>query len=109
MGPGERAILSPVHPGVTPQVEAEQRYQARRALSRLVVEQTELAYRRIHEHEMEAIWVIALDEGYDNFLVMWDHWQSSLLDVVCSRRSKEPPFNKESHMELWEDSSEEDD
>ncbi|CAF9934846.1 MAG: hypothetical protein HETSPECPRED_009379 [Heterodermia speciosa] len=103
MGPGEEAIKTPVYPGVTP----AQRYQARRALSKLVVDHTESTYRRIHGKEMEAIWVIAMDEGYDNFLVMWDHWQSSLIDVVCSRRSREPPYKKEFHMELWDDSSEE--
>ena len=107
MGPGEEAIQSPVNPGVARGPEPAKRYQARRALSKLVMEQTELVYRRIYGQDMEAIWVIAMDEGYDAFLVMWDHWQSSLLDVVCSRRSKEPPYNKGFHMELWEESSEE--
>ena len=107
MGPSEAASKSSVNLSVAAEPESAQRYQARRALSRLVSEQTELAYRRIHGHDMEAIWVIAMDEGYDNFLVMWDHFRNSLIDVVCSRRSKEPPYKKEFHMELWEDSSDE--
>ena len=107
MGPSEEAMQSSADPGIALRTESSQCYQARRALSKLVLEQTESAYRRIHGGEMEAIWVIAMDEGYDTFLVMWDHWQSSLLDVVCSRRSKEPPYKKEFHMELWEDSDEE--
>lgn len=37
----------------------------------------------------------------------WDHWQDSLKEVVCGRRSKEPPYKKDFHWELWEESSDE--
>ncbi|KAL8792514.1 MAG: hypothetical protein Q9195_004884 [Heterodermia aff. obscurata] len=107
MGPGEETIESPVSPGVTVGFEPAQRYQGRRALSDLVVEQTESTYRRIHGRGMGTSWVIAMNSGYDVFSVMWDHWQSILLDFVCSRPSEEPPYDREFHMELWEDDSEE--
>ncbi|KAL8959824.1 MAG: hypothetical protein Q9193_003374 [Seirophora villosa] len=98
MGPGE---------DVDPESEAviyEQRIQAREALSKRILEHTESTYRRIHGQDMGLIWVIAMEEGYSDFLVMWDHWQSSLKEVVCGRRAKEPPYKKEFHLELWEDS-----
>ncbi|KAL8981332.1 MAG: hypothetical protein Q9205_003851 [Flavoplaca limonia] len=46
--------------------------------------------------------------GYGDFLVKWDHWQNSLKEVVCGRRTKEPPYKMEMHWELWEDSPNED-
>ncbi|KAL9607850.1 MAG: hypothetical protein Q9167_007273 [Letrouitia subvulpina] len=110
MGPGEEVTSFPRDPGFNPGSEPatyQQRIQAREALSKMVLEQTELTYQRIHGKDMESIWVIAMDEGYSDFLVMWDHWQSSLQEVVCGRRSKEPPYKKQFHWELWEDSSDE--
>lgn len=110
MGPGEEVTSSHRGPAVDPELESatyQQRIQAREALSKVIRELTELTYRRIHGQDMELIWVIAIDEGYDNFLVMWDHWRSSLQEVVCGRRSKEPPYKKHFHWELWEDSSDE--
>ena len=94
MGPGE---------GIDPESESAI-YQTREAFSKLILEYTESTYRRIHGQDMELIWVIAMDEGYSDFLVMWDHWQSSLKEVVCGRRTKEPPYKKEFHWDLWEDS-----
>ncbi|KAL8883920.1 MAG: hypothetical protein Q9192_006968 [Flavoplaca navasiana] len=82
----------------------QQRAQARQALSKWILEHTESMYRRIHGHDMPLIWVIAMVEGYGDFLVMWDHWQNSLKEVVCGRRTKEPPYKMEMHWDLWEDS-----
>ena len=85
----------------------DQRSQASEELSKMVSEQTERMYRRLHGQDMGLIWAYAIGEGYMNFLVMWDHWQSSLKEVVCARRMKEPPYKKVFHWELWEDSSDE--
>ncbi len=86
----------------------QERIQARQALSKWILEHTESTYRRIHGQDMELIWVNAMDEGYGDFLLMWDHWQNSLKEVVCGTRSKEPPYKREMHLELWEDSPDED-
>lgn len=98
MGPGE---------DVNPETGAmilQQRIQEREKLSKWILEHTESTYRRIHGQDMELIWVIAMDEGYGDFLVMWDHWHSSLKEFVCGRWAKEPPYKKELHLELWEES-----
>lgn len=63
MGPGQ---------DVDPESEAviyEQRIQAREALSKRILEHTESTCRRIHGQDMELIWVIAMEEGYSDFLV----------------------------------------
>ncbi|KAI4276430.1 MAG: hypothetical protein LQ337_002480 [Flavoplaca oasis] len=102
MGPGEY---------LNPETEAmvlQQRIQAREKLSQWILQHTESTYQRIHGQDMELIWVIAMDEGYGDFLVMWDHWHNSLKEVVCGRRAKEPPFKKGMHLELWEESLNED-
>lgn len=103
MGPGGEVTSSPRHPGVEPESESatyQQRVQARKALSKMISEPTELTYRRIHGQDMELIWVIAIDEGYSDFLVMWNHWRSSLQNVVCGRPSKESPYKKKFHWKL---------
>ncbi|MCJ1471107.1 hypothetical protein MMC07_009755, partial [Pseudocyphellaria aurata] len=95
MGPGEEVASSPRDPGVDPGSDSatyQRQTQAREALSKMVLGLTELTYRRINGQDMELIWVIAMEEGYSDFLVMWDHWQSSLKEVVCGRRSKELPY-----------------
>ena len=110
MGPGEKVTSSSQDPGVDPGSDSatyQQRIQAREALSKIVLKHTKLTYRRIHEQDMDLIWVIAMNEGYSDFLVMWDHWQSSLKEVVCGSRSKEPPYKRQFHWELWKDSSDE--
>lgn len=56
---------------------------------------------------MECNLVCAIDEGFMDFLALWDHWQNSLQEVVCGRWSKEPPYIEKFHWELWEDSSDE--
>ncbi|KAL9033241.1 MAG: hypothetical protein Q9180_006051, partial [Flavoplaca navasiana] len=86
----------------------QQRVQARQALSKWILEYTESMYRRLHGQDMELIWVIAMDEGYCDSLILWDHWQNSLKEVVCGRRTKEPPYKREMHWELWKDSPNED-
>ena len=86
--------------GLDPESESaiyQERTQTREAISKFVLEHTVSTYRRIHGRDMELIWVIAMDEGYSNFLVMLDHWRSSLKEVVCGRRMKEPPYMKEFH------------
>ncbi|KAG7001885.1 hypothetical protein G7Y79_00030g064180 [Physcia stellaris] len=110
MGPGEEVTSSTRDRAVDPESKTEayqERIQAREALSKEILELTKLTYQHIHGQDMELIWVIAMDEGYSDFLVMWDHWRSSLQDVVCGRRSKEPPYKKYFHWELWEESSDE--
>lgn len=102
MGPGED-VDSQRRPAIY-----QERVQARQELSKWILEHTESTYRRIHGQDMGLIWVNAMDEGYGDFLLMWDHWQKSLKEVVCGRRTREPPYKREMYLELWEDSPDED-
>ncbi|KAL8996352.1 MAG: hypothetical protein Q9169_004118 [Polycauliona sp. 2 TL-2023] len=104
LGPGERVPSSLGGKFASTSETDKQRIEERGALSGIILETTNQTYRDIHGYEMELIWVMAMDEGFGDFLVIWDHWRSSLQEVVCGRRSKEPPYKKHFHWELWEDS-----
>lgn len=61
-------------------------------------------------HNNEAAPDISTDGMYFGsftFVVMWDHYQDFLKEVVCGYRSEEPPFRKVLNWELWDDSSDE--
>ncbi|KAL8918372.1 MAG: hypothetical protein Q9208_007391 [Pyrenodesmia sp. 3 TL-2023] len=75
------------------------------ALERQILKHLEEVYRRIHGKDLIHIWVHAPEEGYGNFIAMWDHFQPSLKEVVCGRRSEEPPYRFFLDLDLWEDSS----
>ncbi|KAL8648399.1 MAG: hypothetical protein Q9226_006012 [Calogaya cf. arnoldii] len=108
LGPGEGVASTPEDldsaPGSNSMIDQRQRIEEREKLSAMILASTKQMYQRIHGCEMELIWVIAMDEGFGDFLVMWDHWRSSLQEVICGRRSKEPPYKKEFLWELWEHS-----
>ena len=108
LGPGEEEISTAGVGSRSMSANRQQQVEARRALSKLVLQMTGLKYQWIHGQDVEMIWVIAMDEGYQDFLVMWDHWQDSLKETVCGRWAKEPPYKKELHWDLWEDTSDED-
>lgn len=75
------------------------------ALERQILKHLEDVYRRTHGKNLIRIWVHAPQEGYGDFIAMWDHFQPSLKEVVCGRRSKEPPYRFFLDLNLWEDSS----
>ncbi|KAL8895446.1 MAG: hypothetical protein Q9207_008168 [Kuettlingeria erythrocarpa] len=72
------------------------------ALERQILKHLEEVYQRIHGKDLIYIWVHAPEEGYGNFIAIWDHFQPSLKEVVCGRRSKEPPYRFFLDLDLWE-------
>ena len=84
------------------------RSQERVALSEKIWQRIEHTYQRIYHRDAELVWVHTLYEGAWGFIVMWDHWQSSLKEVVCGRRSIDPsPRPSFEKQYLWNDSSDE--
>ena len=78
------------------------------ALSETIWQHIEHVYQRIHNRDAELIWAHSLYEGSLGFIVMWDHWQPSLKQVVCGRRSIDPsPWPSFEEQYLWDDSSDE--
>lgn len=78
-------------------------------LERMILEHLKETYRRTHEGEqMDGIWAYSQEDGFDGFMVIWDHWQVNLKEVVCKVYSRNPHLNKGYNWELWDDSSDED-
>ncbi|CAF9935374.1 MAG: hypothetical protein HETSPECPRED_009768 [Heterodermia speciosa] len=50
----------------------------------------------------------AFDERYFGYHFLYDRHQTRVKDAVCRKRSKKPIFEKETHWELWDGSSDED-
>jgi len=60
------------------------------ALREKIWQHAEQGYRRIHGRDPVLVWAYALTEGADEFLVIWDHWQSYFMKVICGRRPAKP-------------------
>lgn len=81
----------------------------RSKLSRRIRKHMENTYRHIHHEGFDDPWVLAKEEGYLFFVVLWDHWQPPFKDLVCCRQfghsSSARSFDK---LGVWDDSSDED-
>ncbi|KAL8718020.1 MAG: hypothetical protein Q9225_004806 [Loekoesia sp. 1 TL-2023] len=107
-GQGEEVVPPPRHPDAEAGTIFAINYgtsKERVVLIRLVLKHLEEAYRRTHGKDLQPIWAYAGEEGSEDFIAMWDHWQPSLKEVICGRRANEPPYRKVLDLELWEDSS----
>ena len=96
----------------------KERSKERVALEKRIWQHIEHLYQRVHEGEPESIWGIKqpeslwgtyeLEEGAYGFLVIWDHWQGCLKQVVLGLRPvgqcTEPDFVKQY---IWDDTSDE--
>lgn len=105
----EEVVPAPQFPDAEPNsIHANNRGKEHEALSERIWQHIEHIYQRIHNRDAELVWVHSLYEGSYGFIVMWDHWQPSLREVVCGRRSIDssprPSFEKQY---LWDDSSDE--
>ena len=97
----EEVVPPPEYPNAAPgSINAinSGRSQERIALSEMIWEQIERT-QSIHDQPAEYPWALTKHEGYLWFIVMWDHWQSSLEDIICVPRSGK--------QYLWDDSSDE--
>ncbi|TVY32683.1 hypothetical protein LSUB1_G007619 [Lachnellula subtilissima] len=81
----------------------------RRSLEKLIWELIEKVYQRIHNDEPDYPWVVECKEdGYMYYRIMWDHWQSELKGISCSRGSRNPNVEpKDKQESFYADSSDE--
>lgn len=78
------------------------------ALRKKIWQYTESTYQRICKRDPEPIWAHAIYAGALGFLVIWDHWQLSLWEVICGRRRREAtPRSSFEKQYVWDDSSDE--
>lgn len=79
------------------------------ALEKRIWQHIEHIYQRIHNGDPEFVWgTYELNEGAYGFLVIWDHWQGCLEQVVLGLRPvgpcTQPDFVKQY---IWDDTSDE--
>lgn len=107
----EEVVPAPRHPDVPPDsVHAinSGRSEKRVTLEKRTWEHIEHTYQRVHHREAEDPWIHTKHEGYLWFIVMWDHWQACLREVVCGRRPMDPsPDASFEKQYLWDNSSDE--
>lgn len=71
-------------------------------LGHTIWEHIDLRYQNIYNQRSDYPWIYAKHEGRDGFVIMWDHWQECLKDIVCGGPRPSP-----GEARLWEDSSDE--
>jgi len=78
--------------------------QARGALRSAVWARLERVYRSVHDGYPEDVRSYALEDGFQEFVVIWDHWQDSLKQIVCGIRPGDGgrPWSLDK-PELWEE------
>lgn len=111
IGPEEGHSDSPnVDTDITsPHPASFRRSDRRIELSRRIKKHMEHTYRRIHDEDFDDPWVLAKEDGYLFFIVMWDHWQSPFEDLVCRRRFENSSCaGSFDGPGVWDDSSDED-
>lgn len=71
--------------------------------------QLESAFERIHHSSPEEVSVYSLEEGsLGMFIVMWDHWQGPLKELVCRRRpNAKRPLTDSEIQYCWGESEDE--
>lgn len=78
----------------------------RGALRETIGKRLELVFERIHERPAELVSAYSLSEGSRGFVVIWDHWQPCLKEIVCGRRPLDPTLRPSFEKQyLWDDSS----
>ena len=94
-------------PNYVPDID-KGRSKERVTLEKKIWQHIENTYRSIHNAEPDAPWAYTLEEGVDGFVVIWDHWQPELKDIVLGQRPVEmytrPDFVRQY---LWDDTSDE--
>lgn len=94
-------------PNYVPDID-KGRSKERVALEQGIWQHIEHIYRPIHNAEPDAPWVYDLEEGAFGFVVIWDHWQPCLKELVLSLRPVDPCTRPEfAKQYLWDDTSDE--
>lgn len=80
----------------------------RKALTQMIWKHIQDIYPSTHnDEEAPDLSCDGLEDGYFEFVVMWDHYQPILKEVVCGYSTKETPRMRRFNWELWDDSSDE--
>ena len=94
-------------PNYVPDID-KGRSKERVALEKRIWQHIENIYRPIHNAEPDAPWAYALEEGADGFVVIWDHWQGCLKQIVIGLRPVDPCTRPDFVKQyLWDDTSDE--
>ena len=81
------------------------RSKERAALDRRIWKHLAHVFRQIYHEDAEYVWEYAKEEGFLSFVVVWDHWQPSLKEIVCQGSTEQQPDFERRH--IWSDSSDE--
>ena len=80
----------------------------RMALQKRIWQHIENIYRPIHNAEPDSPEAYALEEGAFGFVVIWDHWQGCLKQIVIGLRPVDPCTRPDFVKQyLWDDTSDE--
>ena len=111
IGRGEEEIPSPRLPNEKPYSAPainRGRSKKRHSLQKAIWAQLESAFERIHHSSPEDVSAYSLEEGSLGFIVMWDHWQGSLKELVCQRRpNAKAPLTDSEIQYCWGESEDE--
>lgn len=111
IGRGEEEIPPARFPNKTPysaRAINHGRSKKRSSLEKSIWAQLESAFERIHHSSPEIVSEYSLEEGSLGFIVMWDHWQGSLKELVCQRRpNAQSPLTDSEIQYCWGESEDE--
>lgn len=66
------------------------RSKERRALAARIWKHLEQTFLHIHHEDADYVWLYAKEDGFLSSVVIWDHWQTCLKEVVCGRQVAAP-------------------
>ncbi len=108
----EEVVPAPRNPDAelySPRAINEGRSEKRITLGDSIWQHLESTYQRIHQRDAEHVSAYSLYQGSMGFIVMWDHWQACLMEIVCLRRPNKPSLRPAFEKRyIWDDSSDED-
>ena len=83
------------------------RSRARVALEKEIWMYIESAFHKIYDENAEYVWEYAKEEGFLSSLVVWDHWQPTLREILGQGSTTEQHTDFQQRY-VWSDSSDED-
>ena len=112
VGRGKEEIPASVYPNTDSDsalaISVARRSAKRVALNEKIWNHIIQIHRRIHHRDPPYVWVHCKEEGFMGFICLWDHWQSSLFEIVCARRpQKSSPVTEHESKYLWDESEDE--
>ncbi|KAJ5587658.1 uncharacterized protein N7459_003423 [Penicillium hispanicum] len=85
-----------------------QRPKARKTVQSQIWKRLQHVSKRVRNEHAEDVTLYAKEDGFLFFVVIWDHWQPTLKEMVCGRQLTDPSPDVELEKTyLWDDSSDE--